>query len=127
MKRVLISMIVVLALSLGIALASSLIMRHVALEIEDMRTDVIALVENNDADGAAVRVTQMADMWKKHEPMLEMIAPHETLHDVTCLIVEADANLSARDLDDFNRSMKLLGIAIEHLFIEEQFRLENIF
>jgi len=127
MKRCLISMLIVLALSLGLTLASFFTMRHVAEEIEAMRTQILWLLEAGDAQGADERLAQMAEMWKRHEPLLEAISPHETLHAVSQLIVESDANLAAEDLDDFNRSMALLGVAIEHLYLEERLRLENIF
>ena len=46
---------------------------------------------------------------------------------MTELITEADANLTVGDIDDLHRSMTLLELAIEHLFIEEQFMISNIF
>ena len=127
MKRCFLSMIAVLTLSLGVCLSSFFFMRHVAEEMEAMRTQVLELVEAGDEAGAWERVTQMAGMWENHEPLLEAISPHDTLHAVTELIIEADANLTARDPDDFSRSMTLLGLAIEHLYMEERLRLENIF
>ena len=126
MKRRLISMLVVLALSLAVCLMSLLAICSAANEIEAMRTETLKLVEAGDLDRAGERIAQMAEAWKRHEPLLEAIAPHETLHAVTQLIVESDANLESRDLDDLNRSMKLLGLAIEHLYLDERFRLENI-
>ena len=127
MRRCFFSMLAVLALSLGVCLTSFLFMEHVAEEIEAMRTQIMDLAEAGDEGGAGERLTQMAEMWARHEPLLEAISPHDTLHAVTELIIEADANLSARDYDDFNRSMKLLGLAIEHLYLEERLRFENVF
>ena len=127
MKRCLISMLVVLALSMAVCLSSFLVMRHVAEEIEAMRMEILDLAEAGDMDGAAERITQMAEMWERHEPLLEAISPHETLHAVMELIIEADANFTVRDMDDFNRAMRLLGMALEHLYLEERLRLENIF
>ena len=120
-------MLVVLALSLLVCLMSFFAMCGAADEIEAMRTETMKLVEAGEIERAGERITQMAEAWKRREPLLEAIAPHETLHAVTQLIIEADANLEARDQDDFNRSMKLLGLAIEHLYLDERFRLENIF
>ena len=127
MKRSLITMLTVLALSLGICVSGMLLIRHVALEMEDMRVNTVKLLEAEKTDAAAEQLTQMADMWAWHEPLLEMISPHETLHAVTELIIEADANLTVGDVDDLHRSMMLLELAIEHLFIEEQFMISNIF
>ena len=127
MRRCFIAMLAVLFLSLATCLTSFFYMRHVAREMEAVRTEVLRLVEADAIDRAAERVTQMAEIWRGHEPLLEAISPHETLHAVTELIIEADANLAAQDRDDFNRSMKLLGLAIEHLYLEERLRAENIF
>ncbi len=127
MKKRFVSMLVVLTLSLAICLGSFLVMRHVAEEIEAMRTEVLRMADAGETERAGERITQMAEMWERHEPLLEAISPHETLHAVTELIVEADADLAAWDRDDFYRAMNLLGVAIEHLYLEERLRLENIF
>lgn len=127
MKRSLITMLIVLLLALGICLSSMLLIRHVALEMEEMRVSTLELIESKDLDAASEHLTQMADMWAWHEPLLETISPHETLHAVTELIIEADANLTVGDIDDLHRSMMLLELALEHLFIEEQFMFSNIF
>lgn len=127
MKRSLITMLIVLLLALGICLSSMLLIRHVALEMEEMRVSTLELIESKDLNAASERLTQMADMWAWHEPLLETISPHETLHAVTELIIEADANLTVGDIDALHRSMMLLELALEHLFIEEQFMFSNIF
>ncbi len=105
MKRCLIAMLAVLILSLAVCLTSFFLMRHVAEEMEALRTQILRLAEAGEIERAAERVTQMAEMWEGHEPMLEAISPHETLHAVTELIIEADANLAMRDRDDFNLTM----------------------
>lgn len=127
MKRSLVTMLVILGLSLGVCLTGMLLIRHVALELEDMRSEAVEQIEADNLSGAAETLTQLADMWAWHEPLLETISPHETLHAVTELIIEADANLHVGDIDDLHRSMMLLELALEHLFIEEQFMISNIF
>lgn len=127
MKRSLVTMLVILVLSLGVCLTGMLLIRHVALELEDMRSEAVEQIEADNLSGAAETLTQLADMWVWHEPLLETISPHETLHAVTELIIEADANLHVGDIDDLHRSMMLLELALEHLFIEEQFMISNIF
>lgn len=127
MKRSLVTMLVILVLSLGVCLTGMLLIRHVALELEDMRSEAVEQIEADNLSGAAETLTQLADMWTWHEPLLETISPHETLHAVTELIIEADANLHVGDIDDLHRSMMLLELALEHLFIEEQFMISNIF
>lgn len=126
MKRTLAAMVIALLLSLGVCVGSMVLIRHTAGEIEAMRMEAVDLMERGDDEGAAAKLVEMADMWAKHEPLLELVAEHEALHEVRNLLVEADANLAAGDHDDLNRSMKLLGLALEHLFGEEELRIGNV-
>lgn len=126
MRRTLITMLVVLALSVCICMVDVLLIHHVTGEIDEMRVDVLRLVEAGDGQGAQVQLAQLAEMWSRHERTLEILAPHEDLHRITELIIEGDANLEAGDHDDFNRSMALLGEAIRHLYEEERLILSNV-
>ncbi len=126
MHRTLIAMLIVLALSVCICIVDVLLIGHVTDEIDVMRVDVLRMVEADDSEGAKVQLAQLAEMWERHESMLEIIAPHEDLHRITELIIEGDANLEAGDHDDFNRSMALLGEAIHHLYEEERLTLSNV-
>ena len=101
-------------------------MDQVTDEMEEMRMMVMDLAEAGDIEGAKAELGQMAGAWSRHEQVMEMLAPHEQLHEITVLIIEGDANLTAGDRDDFNRSMALLGEAVNHLREEEQLKLTNI-
>ena len=126
MRITLISMLIVVLLAVGVCVFSVMMIGHVASEMEGMRTDVLALIEKEAFAAAQERLRQMAEMWKKHEATLAILAPHEQLHEITELLIEGDANLKADDLDDFNRSMALLGEAIHHLQEEERLSISNI-
>jgi len=126
MRRTLISMLTVMALAAGICVFSQTLMKRAADEIDGMRTDVLEMAESGDAEGAHIRLAQMAEAWSRYEPVLEAIAPHDALHEITVLIIEGNANLEAGDVDDFNRSMALLGESIRHMCSEEKLHLSNI-
>ncbi len=127
MKRNGIAALIAFILALSTALASLTVMRRTANELEAMRVDILRLAEAGDAEHAAERIAHMADAWAARKRLLEIVAPHETLHTVSQLIVEADTAFAARDSEDFSRTMRLLGLALEHLYDEERFRIENIF
>lgn len=126
MKGTLISMLAVTLLAVGVCVFSVLMIGQVTSEMESMRIEVLALIDAGDLAGAQERLRQMAEMWSRREGSLATLAPHDELHEITELLIEGDANLRADDLDDFNRSMALLGEAIHHLHEEERLRLSNI-
>jgi hypothetical protein len=68
----------------------------------------------------------MAGVWTEQERLLAVLVSHEALHDITALIIEGHANLTAGDTDDFARSMALLGEALRHLHAEEELVLSNL-
>lgn len=126
MRATMISMLVVAALAVGICLYSLGEIGQATEEMDAMRTEVMEMVEKDELQRAHERLGRMEEIWRGHEEMLAVLAPHEALHEITRLIIEGKANLEADDLDDFNRSMALLGESLEHLHLEEQVRLFNI-
>ena len=126
MRATLISMLAVIVLAAGVCIFSITTIGHVTSEIDEMRTEVLDMIDAGDLEEAHVRLQQLAEMWSRHENALETIAPHDALHEITGLIIEGNANLEAGDLDDFNRSMALLGEALNHLHEEEAFHFSNI-
>lgn len=126
MMRTLFSMLTVMALTVGLCVFSQRYVSRAADEIDGMRTEVLEMTEDGDREGAHIRLMQMAETWSRYERVLEAIVPHDTLHEVTALIIEGNANLESGDLDDFNRSMALLGESIRHMYAEEEMHLSNI-
>ena len=126
MRATLISMLAVALLSAGICVFSMLMIGHAAGEMESMRTEVLKLADAGDLPGAKERLKQMAEMWSRHEGTLAVLSSHEDLHKITELLIEGDANLAADDLDDFERSMALLGEALRHLREEEKLSFSNV-
>lgn len=126
MRATIISTLVVAAFSAGICAFSLSLIDHVSSEIDVMRAEVVALADDGRVEEARLRLKQTAEMWLRHERQLAVLVSHETLHEITGLIVEGDANLTAGDLDDFTRSMALLGEAIGRLGRDERLTLSNL-
>ena len=127
MRATLISMLAVALLAAGVCIFSVMMIGHVSGEMESMRTQVLDLIDAGDLQGGRERLKQMAEIWSRHEEMLAVIASHDDLHEIAGLLIEGDANLDADDLDDFNRSMALLGEAFRHLYEEERLTPANVF
>lgn len=126
MRKNLIAMLTVAAVSVGICVFSQIQIENAVDEMDKMRMEVMDLAENGDTKGAEAGLGRMAERWIRYEGILEMIAQHEQLQEITELIIESDANLTAEDSDDFRRSMHLLGEAIRHLMEEEKLKLTNV-
>lgn len=126
MKRTIAALIAAALLSAGSCIFSVCYIGNAVDQVEGMRTEVLELVGRQDREGAQLLLSRMAGIWSRYEPVLAAIAPHDALHEITALIVEGDANLSAGDTDDFNRSMALLGEALRHLSAEEGLHISNI-
>lgn len=126
MKATLISMLAVAALAAVTCVCSLKMIEKATREVDGMRTEVLELIESGAFEEAHGRLRQMVEVWRKYEKTLAVMAPHESLHDITWLMIEGNANLEAGDLDDLNRSMALLGESIRHLYEEERLHLSNV-
>ena len=126
MRATLISLVIVALLSAGICVFSFFVIGHVAGEMESMRLEVLDFADAGEMESAQERLKQMAEMWGRHEKTLAVISSHDDLHEITGLLIEGDANLTADDLDDFARSMALLGEALRHLHEEEKLSFSNV-
>ena len=126
MKMTLVSMLAVALLAGCICCFSLTRIERATVEIDGMRTEVLELIDADRTHEARDRLRGMAEAWSRWEQELAVLVPHDMLHEIAGLIIEGDANLGAGDLDDFNRSMAMLGEAIRHLYEEERPALNNI-
>lgn len=126
MKSSWIALIVVALVSIGLCLGSTALIRSTVEDMDARRLGVLETLEAGDTQGAFAQLTEMAAIWKTREPTLEMLAFHDLLHEISELMIEADANLTIEDVDDFYRSMALLGEALSHLLQDERLTLSNI-
>lgn len=126
MKKRLIALLLVALLSAGVCVGSVAFIHRTVDEMDVRRLGVLEALEAGDVHGAFSGLSEMALLWQAREPLLEMLAVHDLLHEISGLMIEADANLSIGDTDDFYRSMALLGEALAHLVKDERLTLSNI-
>lgn len=126
MRKNWIAMLAVTLFCVGVCAHSLTHVTRVSGQMDAMRMEVMDMAEQGDIDGAQAGLGRMAEAWSRCEPVMETILQHDALREIAMLIIEGDANLTAGDRDDFNRSMALLGEAIDHLCAEERPGWSNI-
>ena len=101
MKSSWIALIVVAAVSIGLCLSSTALIRSTVEDMDARRLGVLETLEAGDTQGAFSQLAEMAAIWKAREPHLEMLAFHDLLHEISELMIEADANLTIEDVELF--------------------------
>ena len=125
-KMSLISMTAVLALTVCVCLFSVNFITDVCGDMEKVQEAVMDYAENGQAERAHGELQYMAQIWKRHEDVMEMLVPHESIHEITDLLIQAEACLKAGDTDDFFESMAHLRKALRHMQEDERLHLSNI-
>lgn len=127
MRQKLIAAALVLVLSLSLCAASYFVVLRVLYQMEDISMQALELADHGDLEGARQQMTQMAYTWEKYISVLEMLTSHEDLHAVVEHYVEASANLQRGHLDDYYKTMALLGEMLKHIRDQESPRWSNLF
>ena len=125
-KMSLISMAAVLGLTVCVCLFSVNFITDVCGEMEEIHEAVMDCAEHGESERAHGELRYMAQIWKRHENVMAMLVSHESIHEITGLLIQADACLKAGDTDDFFESMAHLKEALGHMREDERFRLSNI-
>ncbi len=126
MKMSLISMISVLVLTVFLCLFSVNFITDVCSEMEEAYEAVMNYAQSGEMKRAHDELDGMTRIWKRHEDVMAVLVPHESIHEITGLLIQAEACLKAEDTDDFFESMAHLKEALEHMQEEERFTLSNI-
>lgn len=126
MKKTFAAMVIVGMLAVGVCVAAQLLIGSVTGRMNAMHDEVLLMAGSGDRDGARGLLGRMSLLWEEYEGLLETMAPHDALHEVTVLLAECGANLASGDTDDFIRSMALLREAVDHLSEEEALGMGNI-
>lgn len=119
-------MLAVLALCLGVCFLSQSRLMGVVEEMDAKRLEVLEKFESGDTDGAREQFVELAEKWERDMGVLEVLLGHDELHEIKVRIVEARSDFECGDLDDFRRSMAILGEVVSHLYEEERLKLSNI-
>ena len=127
MKRTLILTLAVLACALGLCWAAQGTLNGTVEQACQLHAQALLAEEAGDADRAGALLVQLAQLWRDRAGVLEMLASHDALHDVSAAIAEAKICLECHDHDDFLRTMSTVANGLEHLKDEEAVRWENLY
>lgn len=126
MRARLITSVAVLALCVAFIAWSTGKAYSVLDNMDEIAINVMNTVRSGDVDSGTELLGEMAVEWESQRPFMEAIMPHEDLQRVIELFTEAQANLEAKDVDDFARSMALFRETLDHLRAHEKFSWSNI-
>lgn len=126
MKRTLWITLAVLAVSLALCLAGGRLLNGTVDAAGQLRSAAVLAAEEGDGDRARELLLRLAELWRDRGELMEMLASHDALHEVTVGILEAQICLECDDHDDFLRTMAVMGEALNHLSDEQAFRLANL-
>ena len=127
MKRTLILTLSVLAAALIACTASYFILNATVDRAGQLQSLAVLDVQEGRPLQAAERMVALAEYWRDRAPLLETLASHDALHEVTTAIAEARICLECDDHDDFLRTMSLVGAGLEHLRDEASIRWSNLY
>ncbi len=116
---IVVSVLVAVLLSVGVGYV-----HQAVYDMDEIRLSALRMADEGRKQEASAEMVRMAALWDEREPALEMMVDHEDLHSISSEI--AETNLECDHMDDFNRSMTLLGEALHHIEQHERLRLANI-
>ena len=115
-----------LVLSVAISAFSMIFVNSVMDDLDARRIEAVMNVENGMTDEAIAGITAMLTMIEEKNPVLEILTPHDDLHDMLTQLVEAKVSLTIGDMDDFDQKISLFRENLEHIRSHEALTLSNI-
>lgn len=123
-----------LLLTLG-ALAVALAVCALSLSAVNAATDealrlqslAVLAADDGETDRARTLMVRLAEHWREKAPLLETVASHDALHDVSAALAEARICLECDDHDDFLRTMSTVELSLNHLKDEQAVKWENLY
>ncbi len=117
----------VLAVALAVCAGSMLALNGTVERARRLQSLAVLAVQEGRPDDAGELLVSLAELWRDRAPLLETLAEHDALHDVTAAIAEAQICLECGDHDDFLRTMSAVELGLGHLKDEEAVRWENLY
>lgn len=127
MKRLMITMAVLLAGCLGICTWSLITLNGVLDEAHEYTVEVFTQMEMGNVIAAREGLVALANLWDEKSTMMELLCAHDDLHEVKERIIQAEICISYTDMEDFYSSVALIGEALEHIRDGEALRLTNLY
>ena len=127
MRRTLILTLAVLSCALAVCALSRAALNNTVEQARQLHAQALLAENNGDVARADDLLAQLAQLWHDRAGLLEMLASHDALHDVSSAIAEAKICLECRDHDDYLCTMSTVKMGLEHLRDEEAVRWENLY
>lgn len=118
--------VTMLVLSVAISAVSTIFVNSVMDSLDSARIEAVLTVENGNTDEAIAKITAMLTEIEEKNPILEILTPHDDLHDMLTQLVEAKVSLTIGDMDDFDQKIALFRENLEHIRSHEALTLSNI-
>lgn len=127
MKQRLLLVIVMTAFSLALCLFSLFYVRGAMTELAALRLTLEEQADAGRTDEAQATIARMLNELETHGRWLEVLAPHDDLHEMRMQLTEAGTCLSIGDDDGYREAIRLFNELLEHLKTHEEPSLSNIF
>lgn len=127
MKQMIVFSIVLLLATALICCGSTLLIHKVLDRMEDIHEQALSCTDIDDAEGALVALTQLAQLWSEADYWMEMLTDHADIHNVREQIVSAKALLEHDDIAQYHQSMALVREGLDHIRRSESLSLSNLF
>ena len=118
--------VTMLVLSIAISAVSMIFVNSVMDSLDSARIEAVLNVENGNTDEAIAKITAMLTEIEEKNPILEILTPHDDLHDMLTQLVEAKVSLTIGDMDDFDQKISLFRENVEHIRSHEALTISNI-
>lgn len=127
MRGAFVSMCAVLAASLALCIASMLLHYSALDELEYVCGKALTHVRYEDSESALAYVGEMERSFGRSSRWLELLASHDSLHDIHTSIAEARVALECEDMDDSLQALERLRGSIDHMRQYEGLSLANLY
>ena len=127
MRTTFIALVIVVLVALGLCAFAQVHICSVVEEMDLLRVRAAEMARAGDGAAAMGCLTAFANRWEDARPALEMLTSHDSLHEVYCELVDAQACLENGDIDDCFRALAQLGEALHHIREMEAVSLSNLY
>lgn len=126
MKQRLVIVILMTAFSLALCLFSLFYVRGTTAELAALRLTLEEQADAGQTDEAQATIARMLNEIQARGRWLEILAPHDDLHEMRMQLTEAGTCLSIGDDDGYREAIRLFNELLDHLKTHEEPSLSNI-
>ena len=126
MKQRLVIVILMTAFSLALCLFSLFYVRSSMAALAELRLTLEEQTDAGQTDEAQATIARMLNEIQAHGRWLEVLAPHDDLHEMRMQLTEAGTCLSIGDDDGYREAIRLFNELLDHLKTHEEPSLSNI-